>query len=288
MPERTKIVVFSKDRPMQCHATIESLLNYCSDIPYNYVDIVVLYDVSNEKFLEGYDRLINEFSVSNQFIKQIRFIKRIQFLKQTNFKQNLLDLLDPYKYVFFIVDDNQFVFYFSVYDGIKFLEENCDAISFSYRMGRNINYCYPVDKPQKLRSDFYYLDDNLLIVNWYEQALDWKYPMDLSSSLYRFDDINEILNKLDYNNPNELEYYLECCKYTFNKPFFGCYAQSVAFCNPINKVNVNNANRSGTNISYSTQELLDKYLKGYKINIEKFENFIPNSPHQEVGIEFIK
>jgi hypothetical protein len=260
---------------MQCHASIESLFKYCTDIRYNHVDIDVLYDASNEKFLEGYDKLKN------------KFFTKTKFIKQSNFKQDLLNSLYSYDYVFFIVDDNQFVFYFSAIDGIKFLEKNCNAISFSYRMGRNIDYCYPVDKPQKLLHDFYYLDENLLKIKWREQVLDWGYPMDLSSSLYRIEDINKIVNASNFYNPNQLEWILDLSK-PLSMPYMGCYAQSVAFCNPINKVNANNGNRAGTNNSYSTKELLNKYLKGYKINIEKFEKFIPNSPHQEVDIEFIK
>ncbi len=276
MSRKTRIIIFSKDRPMQCHAAIESLFQYCADIRYNHIEVAILYDASNDKFSEGYGRLKNEVP------------RKIQFLKQTNFKQDLLNLLYSFDHVFFVVDDNQFVSGFSVMNQIKILEEHSNAISFSSRMGRNIDYCYPVDKPQNLLYDFYYLDDNLLLIGWDSQVLDWNYPMDLSSSLYRLDDIKEVLNKYNYNNPNELEYYLDYLKHTFDKPFFGCYAQSVAFCNPINKVNANNRNRSGTNSSYSTEELLNKYLEGYKINIEKFENFIPNSPHQEVEIEFIK
>ena len=277
MLNRVKIVMFSKDRPMQCLATIESLLEYCYDIGMSNYNIDVLYDASNDKFLDGYSNLIGR-----------TYKYGIRFLKQTNFKNDLLNLVYSQDYVFFIVDDNQFISRFYIQDGIKFLSDNEDSISFSYRMGLNINYCYPADEYQKNKNFQITTQPNIIKTKWDRLDFDWNYPMDLSSSLYRTKDMNEFLCKIDYNNPNELEYYLDACKFTFYKPYFGSYNQSVAFCNPINKVNKNNNNRSGNKTQYSTENLLYKFLDGYRIDISKFYNFIPNSPHQEVDFEFIK
>jgi hypothetical protein len=274
MIRKNKAIIFSKDRPMQCLACIDSLFEFCFDIDNLYID--VLFDYSNDDFLLGYQKL------------ESNIVPSVRLLEQKNFKKDLLNIIYGSDYLLFLVDDNLFVDYFYIKNGIKFLNDNDDNISFSYRMGLNINYCYPADEYQKNKNFEITTQQNIIKTKWDRLDFDWNYPMDLSSSLYRTKDINEFLCKIDYNNPNELEYYLDACKFTFYKPYFGSYNQSVAFCNPINKVNKSNNNRSGNKTQYSTENLLYKFLDGYKIDISKFYNFIPNSPHQEVEIEFIK
>jgi len=117
---------------------------------------------------------------------------------------------------------------------------------------------------------------------------DWNYPMDISSSMHKSDFIKIVLMNANIQNPNELEYFLDAYK-TFNQQsLIACYKRSVAFCNPINKVNMGNNNRSGDDPELSIEELLEKFIGGYRINIDRYENFIPNSPHQEVDVEFTK
>jgi hypothetical protein len=272
MSKRTKTIIFSKDRPMQCLATIESFYKYCFDV--DLIDIDVLFFASNKKISEAYH--IVEDNVSSGII----------FVEQKNFKENLLHIVEGYDYTFFVVDDNLFVRNFCVDDGQKFLEKWSDAIVFSYRMGLNINYCYTMDRPQEIR--FFHVFNNQIKTCWETSVLDWNYPMDLSSSIYRTGEIYPYLKYLEYSNPNQLEFYLDNFKSRFYKPYMGCYQQSVAFCNPINKVNSINTNRSGDKNEYSIENLLKKFQDGYRINIDKFDGFIPNSPHQEVEIEFIK
>jgi hypothetical protein len=267
-----KTVIFSKDRPMQCLASIQSFYKHCCDP--DLADVEVLFSTSNDKIFQTYLAVENESPI------------RTTFTKQTNFKEDLLRVVEGYDYTFFIVDDNLFVRDFYVADGQKFLEKWPDAIVFSYRMGLNINYCYTVDRPQEIK--IFQIFNNQIKTCWETSVLDWNYPMDLSSSMYRTEEIYPYLKYLEYSNPNQLEFYLDNFKSRFYKPYMGCYQQSVAFCNPINKVNSINTNRSGDKNEYSIENLLKKFQDGYRINIDKFDGFIPNSPHQEVEIEFIK
>lgn len=270
MSKRTKVVIFSKDRPMQCLAAIQSFYKHCNDP--DDVNIETLFFASNDNILQLYHATESE--------------TRLTFTKQTNFKEDLLQMVEGYDYTFFVVDDNLFIRDFYVADGQKFLEKWSDAIVFSYRMGLNITYCYTVDRPQAIENFWYF--NNQIRTCWAESVLDWNYPMDLSSSIYRTEEIYPYLKYLDYSNPNQLEFYLDNFKSRFYKPYMGCYQQSVAFCNPINKVNSINTNRSGDKNEYSIENLLKKFQDGYRINIDKFDRFVPSSPHQEVEIEFIK
>jgi hypothetical protein len=112
--------------------------------------------------------------------------------------------------------------------------------------------------------------------------------MDISSSMYRVADISTLLNALPYSNPNQLEYFLDRFKYDFQKNLMGFYLRSAAFCNPINKVNIINANRSGNNPDLTTNKLLDKFLNGYRIDIARYVGMNISSPHQESEVGFTK
>ena len=54
---------------------------------------------------------------------------------------------------------------------------------------------------------------------------------------------------------------------------------------PINRVQDEVSNKSG---EISTDFLLDKWNKGYKINTSIFENYVPKSTHEEHSIIFQK
>jgi hypothetical protein len=107
--------------------------------------------------------------------------------------------------------------------------------------------------------------------------------------LYRLDFINPIINDIYFANPNVLEWELYMrCLYTRQMPYLLLPNQSIAFSVPANKVqNVNN-NRHGEKSEYDTTELLTRFENGDRIDFVKFDNFIPNSCHQEVEFDFIR
>ena len=269
-----KVIMFSKDRAMQCDASLRSFYKYCTD---KDTKIIVLYKTSNKKHAKSYDVLKEEY-----------LDKNIWFMPQGDFKTDILSFIEDSDFITFLVDDNLFIGNFSLSFArsvIEFDENN--VLGFSFRMGENIENCYPISV-QQLHPNFIRIRD-VLYWNWILSEYDWNYPMDISSSMHKVDFIKSVLMNANIQNPNELEYFLDAYKgYVDHQSLMACYKRSVAFCNPINKVNTGNNNRSGDNPELSTEKLLEKFIEGYRINIDQYDGFIPLSPHQEVDVEFTK
>lgn len=268
------IIIFSKDRAMQCQATLMSLHSHCKDI--GLADINVLYTTSSDEHMLSYETLQKKFFAT-------------KFYKEINFKKDVCYLLTNKKYVMFLVDDCIFTNNFSIDTVLHFLKTHDETIGFSLRLGLNTEYCYPYGVPQSL-GDYVIINNTYLYFNWTEKEYDFGYPLELSSSVYRVADILSPITFPPYNNPNQLEAILDASKGAFvnNKKYLLSYANSVAFCNPINKVqNVAN-NRSGSSEKLTPDALLNLFNMGYKIDISKFNGFISTGCHQEFNLTFIK
>jgi hypothetical protein len=268
---KTIAIIFSKNRPLQLDGCLKSFYNLCSD--YKNIDVNVLYKVDDERFHNVYQTC----SLENP---------TVDFVNETDFRNNVQQLAEKYKYVLFLTDDNLFTHQFSIKEIEKLLSENDRILGFSLRLGLNTTYCYPVGKEQKIPAHRV-VNTKILLWNWVNAELDFGYPIELSSSAYRVKNIQPILSNCNYHNPNELEYIADFCKkyLQISYPYMACYDQSVAFCNPVNKVNPDNKNRSGLKEQYSIDSLLTIYEMCGRININKFNGFISKGAHQEVEIE---
>lgn len=269
---KTKCIIFSKDRPMQLDACINSLLLNISEV--EDINICVLYKTSNQDFEASYMTIISEYP-------------QVEFVKEKNFKYDLLNILRNTDYIMFCVDDTIFVNPFSLNEIENLLSEESDSIGFSLRLGENTTYCYPLDKNQNL-PPFEFVRQNVLKFNWTNAELDFGYPLELSSSIYRTDDIYKLLEQMDYTNPNTLEAEMDLKKNIFiKKPYLLCYSKSVSFSVPINIVQTSWKNRASTKKEYSAENLLRLFEEGYRIDISKFQGFVPNACHQEVNLDFV-
>ncbi len=268
-------VIFSKDRAMQLDFTLRTLMTHCRDI--QKAKISVLYKATDEKNGKHYAGLGSEYP-------------DVEFRKEGGFKSDLLQIIDNHKFVMFVVDDCIFCADFFLEDAIGGLQRNPDAIGVSLRLGMNTRYCYMLDRSQPLPA-FSRLPDGLLDFDWTQSSYDFGYPLELSSSLYRTAEISPFLKKLDFNNPNVLEAAMDTNKAVFSKkPKLLCYTRSVAFCNPMNKVqSVFTGNRSGSVAQYSGEYLADLYESGYRLDDEQFSLcFVPESCHQELNVTFVR
>lgn len=268
-------VIFSKDRAMQLDATIRSFLLSCKD--HHFVNLKVIYKASNSYHKESYDKLIRQY-------------KSIEFIEEEDFRKQLLSNLAHSKYVLFLVDDNIFVRDFHLSEIAEVLQKNSDALGFSLRLGKNINYHYPSSSKEMI-PPFIDVTGKVLKYDWTGKNRYFGYPLEVSSSVYRTDDVLPLLTKLDFQGPNTLEAEIARSKNTFanSKKNLLCFQQSVTFCNPVNVVqDVFPDNRSGNKREYSPDSLARMFNAGYRIDVAKFLNFIPSSCHQEVQFEFIK
>jgi len=194
-------------------------------------------------------------------------------------------LYEGRRYVLFLVDDNIFVRDFSLDEAIRVLASHPDAIGFSLRLGKNIDFCYPTRQYQRI-PPHQSLSGGILKFDWTSAAGDFGYPLEISSSIFRVRDVVPLIRHFGFHNPNSLEAMLSGKRWLFSKcmPYLLSYSVSVTFCNPINIVQQDAANRAGTRNEYSSNNLLRLFDQDYRIDASKYSDFTPNSCHEEVEL----
>jgi hypothetical protein len=264
-------VVFSKDRPLQLDAALASLLLRCTDP--ERMEVTVLYATSSA-YQEGlYAQLSLEYP-------------SVTFRRERHFRADVLELVAGTEFVAFVVDDALFVREFSLGTVIEELRSNDAAIGFSLRLGTNTTYCYPMDSPQEL-PDFTAVRPGVLAHRWPGASHDFGYPFDLSSSVYRSADIEPLLRRIPFTNPNFMEGRLASGAAASGPrhPVLLCFERSVAFCIPANLVQTVAKNRSGARADESPVALAAAFERGCRIDVSSYEDFPNTACHQDVPLQ---
>jgi len=269
------VLLFSKDRALQLDATLRSYLLHCRDaISFQ---MRVLYTTSSPLHAGQYETLIREYG-------RYDFIR---FLHEQDFRSDMLALLAPFDSVLFLVDDNMFVRDFRLEEAVESLRDNPDALGVSLRLGRNTTYCYTLDKTQRL-PEFHASGNALLKYSWPAAEYDFGYPLELSSSVYRTEDMLPYLAGLQFQNPNTLEGAMSIHKNIFReeKPFLLCFDRSVVFSIPLNMVQTMWKNRTGGKSEHSPDSLAELFAQGRRFDVYSYSGFSPEACHQEVELNF--
>jgi hypothetical protein len=292
---KLRTIVFSKDRAMQLHATLFSFAARCGDAHESAVSVI--YKASSSGYKAAYAHLRQEIAPR----------LKVEWIDETDFKNDLIakaicfrrrNVLDALlqrptaqagENVLFLVDDNIFISEFRLLDVTEALSSQTGALGFSLRIGKNTTYCYPNRCDQALPK-FVGLPGNILRFTWPKQEGDFGYPLEVSSSVYRAKDLEFLLRKLPYANPNRLEQGLSMSSRLFarSKPDLLCFERSVAFCVPVNKVQSVLDNRAGNESTNSVEELNKLFLDGFRIDFEKLRGFVPRGAHQELDLPLAK
>lgn len=249
------IIVYSKDRASQLERFIRTMKHYFVQWDDNKINVI--YDYSNKDYSNAYDIVMKEYNDVN-------------FIKQKNFKTDTLRLINgDDKYTVFFVDDITFKNEFDLTnEEIKIFSEDKNILCYSLRLHPNLNFCYAINrKMPKLKSNIW---------NWRGQIGDFGYPMSLDGHIFRTNEILNLLIKLDYNNPNELESKL--AGVPINKTKMICSNKSSIVNIPYNRVQHQFKNRHG---KVTAKYLNDKFLDGYRISNENIDGVDNISCHQE-------
>ena len=174
------VIIFSKDRPMQLHAYLESLI-WLSDCEEE--QIYVLY---REEMPIQYDKVKSYFP-------------HIHWIAETCFSQQLQEIVNKSEeYIMFGCDDVLFVDRFCFKEMEAYLSNHDEVLGFSLRLGRNI---HPLPKG-------IVHEDSFFTWNWTENSGHYGYPWELDCTLYRRKDILEVFREAGIENlktPNYLE-----------------------------------------------------------------------------------
>ncbi len=255
-------VIFSKDRPIQLNALLESFYKNCSDD----IRFIVLYKYSDEKFRIAYNEL-----------SKIYFEKKILFVEENNFRVDLLNILSNInsKYLFFLVDDIIFKSQFTFNNYLSL--NNRDKYILSLRLGKNLNFSFTKAKPQKLPN--FEIVDDFFSWNFRKSELDWAYTFSVDGNLYNTNQIKLMSSLVDFNGPNSYESNMNFYRILFYLKNGLCFEKSKLVNVSLNRVQDEILNLSG---NYNIDELSVIWSNNLKIDVTKFCDIENESAHIEV------
>lgn len=265
------LIIFSYNRPLQLYALLESITTYINGIE----QIMVIYRADDEHYQNAYKIVHEDFA-------------RVRFYCQKNAPHDfkLLTLgcvhksLNPY--ILFAVDDVVVKDHVDIKDCIAYMELY-NAYGFFLRLGKNLHYCYATFSDQKL-PEFLIDDGTICVWNFAGAEWDWGYPHSLDMTLYRKDDMIKLLLELEYDSPNQLEHYMAMNADYSRKGI--SYLISKIINLPINLVQTYTHNNCLH--SYSTQDLLDLFNQGFKMDVQALYQVQNRSSHMyDAHIQFM-
>ena len=269
--EKTDILIFSCDRPLQLYACLESIHRYIS----GFEKISVLYRASTDKFDAAYKKVKAVFPRTH-FLAQSKEYKK-------DFKPLLMKAVfdSSAEYILFGVDDIV-VKDFTDLNFCREMMEKTDAYGFYLRFGRHISHCYQSGTPQLIPPSVP-LSSGIYAWNFDEGSYDWGFPNSLDMTLYRKKDLYSCFKNLKFKTPNSLEF--SWANEHKPKGAVGLYFETSKIVNiPFNVVS-----RTGNpHMNYlSADELLVKFEEGFKMDIEPLYRVVNPSPHFEFFPLFI-
>ncbi len=262
-----EIIIFSKDRPLQLYALLESLqkLSTKSIFPH------VIFNCSKQEYTKAYSGLFENFS---------NLIKSSHSDQILGFKSTLINLLESLSSdnILFLVDD---IFLKNTIDWDSLLEFNTAKIIPSIRLGKHLDYCYTTNDKQSLPPMIKI--DNYNFWYWSEGEHDWNYPLSLDGNIFSRQEFLSLITGLEFKAPNSLEEKLQIHKKSFAKRLGLCFDETIIVNNPINIVQQEISNIHGNT---HQDELLKAWEEGKKFNFDKYFKFKNRSCHQELPIEY--
>jgi hypothetical protein len=262
MPEpRLRVVCFSKDRPLQLHGYLSSLLREVDDPGALSVFVLIAQPCGTtcptrgQEILKAYGDVLGEFP-------------QVTFVPQTDFTVNVAALVDSgIPWTMFGVDDAVYHHRFSPARVTGLLEQREDLIGVSLRLGVNIraSMFFPnavIPQPP--------LDtcDEFVLWQVEEAGYDWGYPWELCGTVYPTSLVQAMLREIGdtAQTPNQLEA-LGAQRWLGVIPQRGmaAYTTSRLVVPTVNVVQHDFPNHP-PGVLHSTEQLLDAWLDGWRIH----------------------
>src|SRR5262245_6035008 len=165
-----------------------------------------------------------------------------------------------------------------------------DVLCFSYRLGSNTTWCYPLNKAQTPPKPN---EKGYLRWKWARGDGDFGYPGSLDGHVFRASHLRRMLMTAPaHANPNRIEEHLvKWCMTRVGRehPYMTADVQSSLVGVPINRVNDTHPNRYGEEHYAEPGELLDAYLQGERLEMPQI-GLHPEDvrgAHQEIPLEFV-
>ena len=270
--KKTTTVIFSKNRAMQLDLLLRTLFFCCEDI-LKLSDINVLY-LAEGDHKESYEILKKDYP-------------QVNFVEEKSFKEDLLSFLPHKTSILFLCDDSVATEKFSLEKVLEDLNSSEDNIGFSLRLGRNTTKCFPYGDANQNIPEMTLVHDNVYTYQWKPAELDYGYPFEISSSVFRMDAVLSMLDSMEYSNPNTLEASMvtNTDYFAIDKSLLLCFEKSVLFSNAINRVQTYNQNRAG---DVNVDDLLKYFMEGKRMDSSIFYHYENHGAHELVDVPLVE
>lgn len=251
-------IIFSRKRPMQLWALLESLPVFCKPV------IIVRID---EEYKENYQQVIQQFP-------------NVTWVYEANFQSDTLAMLHTvYPYSMFLTDDC--VFYRSVnnFEDVGYNE------TFSFRYGLNTTLQnHVINQYQPSLNNYVDKQDYIMwTTDHYQYPLNYAYSMALDGHVYTSGKLLGLCQRCNFNNSNSLEGQLQ--QFRSEIRIIKSHHKSSLVCVPCN--NLSGITNAGKYNAYSPEYLNSLFSQGKRIDIDKtFENINIVGSHQELELKF--
>lgn len=254
------VICFSKDRPLQLQAYLESLI-FFSGLKEPYITVLF-----KETGSIKYDELLKKFS-------------HVNWIREENFNNDLSCIVkNSENFILFGCDDVFFKSQFNPNYCIKALQADSKLYAFSLRMGANIT-----GLPQLKISNHH------LEWDWSETVNpNWNYPWEVSGSIYRKIDVLNYMNYAgEFSNPNYFEdlFHKKLLSDKKMQPGISlqrklaCFNNSKCLTLTINRVQDEFNNEFDGSLPTDIDSLYKAYTNGQRISWESFEECQNNVVH---------
>lgn len=244
------VIVFSKDRPMQIHAYLESLIMYSK---INQRRISVIYKESDNI---KYNKVISAFP-------------NVKWINERSFKEDLAnEIREAGDCIMFGCDDVVFRRPIDLEQAEKCLTEDTQVYGYSLRLGSNL-IPYPHNIEQM---------NGYLRWKWEEaSALHFNYPFELDCTIYRKNDIKSLVDQYRElcTNPNNLEgIAYKNLQTNVNRPYLAMAGgENQAIVITVNRVQNTSLNAVDDSMNYTVEYLQKKYEQdNQRLDIKKISS----------------
>lgn len=261
-------ICFSYDRPMQ----LEAFLTSVQKRVHGLNQLFVLYRTSDNRFEKAYAQVIRSFPA-------VTFVKQDQ-PEQPSFKRQLLKLMfeqSQSSYVMFGVDDIIMTDEVALPACVEALKKT-GAFGFYLRLGKNITRCYTL----AIEYDFALppltpVLDGMYAWQFDTGLYDWNYPTSFDMTVYAKEALRNAFVSIEYWSPNSLDTFWHA-RAGVGSGTGLCFEHSKMVNIPLNLVQENKLDRNMN--AFSTEELLEEFMSGVRINVDSLYKHDNKSPHE--------
>jgi hypothetical protein len=294
---KIKLIIPTFDRPAQLDLLLRSVALNGNDL----FEPVVLMRWSNDEFKQGYWKVFDRI-YSEPIFEPIRPVVMIPEEENGGFSATLkyeLDNKTPHEMVCFATDDT--ILYRRLeasYEEVKTVVTLPQISTLSLRVGLDTTietYYKGNALPRLIYFEFGDMDNLGKFIAWNNKSYNpnsaYGYSMSIDFHIYETKFIKNLIDKINFDNPNTLEGNLAGFSHRAEMPpYMAAMRQQHALAVPINSVA--NWNRAGDKYPRSTKELNDLYLEGACIfaqgAINEALNIKDPCTHNEINFSFYK